>query len=171
MSQAKAQRVDQLLELEAVRRHAILEIPPDGALDTIAQLARLILGCKAAIVEVVDLDGLFQLSHPGERLETIASEPVRFVSVSIDGSFAFDIRVASNPVRASDLGFGFYAGLPLRTADGHRLGTLALVDKEPRSVAETEMASLKLLAEIVVDMLELRLAARAGVAAAGFDRA
>lgn len=166
MSQARADRVNRLLELEAVRRQAILDIPHDGSLDTVAELARRIVGCKAAIIDIVDSDGLFRLSHPGQSPDTIEPEPVRFASIASEDCFAFDVREAANAVRAGDLGFGFYAGLPLRTADGHRLGTLALVDSEPRTIAETEMDSLKLLASVVIDMLELRLAARAKVAAA-----
>ena len=38
MSQARADRIDRLLKLEAVRRQAILEIPRDGSLDTVAEL-------------------------------------------------------------------------------------------------------------------------------------
>lgn len=170
MSQARADRIDRLLKLEAVRRQAILEIPRDGSLDTVAELARRIVGCKAAIVDIVDRDCLFQLSHPGEDLDTADHEPVRFASVATDGGVAAEeVREAADAVRAGDLGFGFYAGLPLRTADGHRLGTLALVDPEPRTIGEVELDSLKLLASIVVDLLELRLAARAKVAAAGCE--
>ena len=117
-----------------------------------------------------DRDCLFQLSHPGEDLDTADHEPVRFASVATDGGVAAEeVREAADAVRAGDLGFGFYAGLPLRTADGHRLGTLALVDPEPRTIGEVELDSLKLLASIVVDLLELRLAARAKVAAAGCE--
>ena len=162
MSQARADRIDRLLKLEAVRRQAILEIPRDGSLDTVAELARRIVGCKAAIVDIVDRDCLFQLSHPGEDLDTADHEPVRFASVATDGGVAAEeVREAADAVRAGDLGFGFYAGL--------RLGTLALVDPEPRTIGEVELDSLKLLASIVVDLLELRLAARAKVAAAGCE--
>ena len=114
---------------------------------------------------------MFQLSHPGEDSAAVQSE-VRFASVASEGDStlgpdgSFDPRVAADAMGARELGFGFYAGLPLRTADGHMLGTLALVDPEPRAIDEAELDSLKLVAGVVVDMIELRLAARAKVAAA-----
>ncbi len=172
VSQARADRVDRLLKLEAVRRHAVLEIPRDGLLDPIAEIARRMIGCKAAVIDIVDREHLFKLSHPGEDQPPVDDE-VRFASVARDGddelgsgTLPFDPRVAADAVGAQDLGFGFYAGLPLRTADGHMLGTLALVDPEPRAIDDVELDSLKLVAGVVVDMIELRLAARAKVAAA-----
>lgn len=174
MSQAKADRVDRLLKLEAVRRHAILEIPRDGLFDPVAEIARRIVGCTAAVIDIIDRERLFQLSRPGDHSESSESE-VRFVSVASDDpswpgpGASFDPREAANAVRAGELGFGFYAGLPLRTADGHMLGTLALLDPEPRALDETALDSLKLVAGVVVDMIELRLAARARVAASACE--
>lgn len=172
MSQARADRVTRLLELEAVRRQAILEIPRDGSFDPVAEIARRIVGCKAAVIDIVDREHLFELSDPVDNPENHETQPVRFASVaSDDGEWpgegaSFHAREAADPVRARELGFGFYAGLPLRTADGHMLGTLALVDPQPHAVGEAALDSLKLLARLVVDMLELRLAARAKIAAA-----
>lgn len=171
MSQARADRVDRLLKLEAIRRQAVLDIPRDGSLDPVAEIARRMIGCKAAVIDIVDREHLFQLSHPGEDSAAVQGE-VRFASVASEGDStlgpdgSFDPRVAADAMGARELGFGFYAGLPLRTADGHMLGTLALVDPEPRAIDEAELDSLKLVAGVVVDMIELRLAARAKVAAA-----
>src|SRR5690606_39271020 len=141
----------------------------DGSPDAVAELARRILGCQAVIIDIVDSDGLFPLSHPGKSADTIGPEPGRVAPGATEDRFALDVREAADAARAGDVGFGLYPGLPLRTADGHRLGTLALVNSEPRTIAEAEMDSLKLLASVVVDMLELRLAARARVAAAGCE--
>src|SRR5690606_24688063 len=171
VSQARADRVDRLLKLEAVRRQAVLDIPRDGSLDPVAEIARRMIGCKAAVIDIVDREHLFQLSHPGEDSADAQGE-VRFASVAHAGDSrlgpdgSFDPRVAADAIGARELGFRFYAGLPLRTADGHMLGTLALVDPEPRAIDEAELDSLKLVAGVVVDMIELRLAARAKVAAA-----
>lgn len=126
------------------------------------------VGCKAAVIDIVDREQLFQLSHPDNQPHGYDDE-VRFASMaSADGSWPAgspDPRELANAVRAEELGFGFYAGLPLRTADGHMLGTLALVDPEPRTIDADALGSLKLLAAVVIDMIELRLAARAKIAA------
>ena len=71
-----------------------------------------------------------------------------------------DARVLANPLMAGDTGFRFYAGVPLTTSDGHNLGTLCVMDKQPRRITDAEMATLVDLAAVVVDELELRVSAR-----------
>ncbi len=73
---------------------------------------------------------------------------------------AVDPRTLANPLVAGDLGLRFYAGIPLTVTGGHNLGTLCVIDREPRDVDEDQLAVLADLAAIVVDELELRLAAR-----------
>ena len=70
------------------------------------------------------------------------------------------------PIRlvAGDFGLRFYAGVPLQTSDGFNLGTLCVIDKEPRPVDQDQIDDLKDLASLVVDQLELRLAARTAIA-------
>jgi two-component sensor histidine kinase len=66
----------------------------------------------------------------------------------------------ANPLVAGDFGLRFYAGVPLRTRDGHSLGTLCVIDREPRPVTEEQIDQLRDLAAIVMDELELRLSAK-----------
>lgn len=72
-----------------------------------------------------------------------------------------DPRTLTNPLVAGELGFRFYAGVPLRTRDGHNLGMLTAIDVAPRTLSPRELRILEDLAAIVVDEMELRLAARA----------
>ena len=75
-----------------------------------------------------------------------------------------DPRSLANPLVAGDFGLRFYAGVPLRTHDGHNLGTLCVIDREPRPVTEEEIAQLADLAAIVMDELELRLSSKRTIA-------
>ena len=72
-----------------------------------------------------------------------------------------DDRFACNPFAVSEPGVRFYAGAPLVTEDGYNLGTLCLLDNNPReALSEDQRATLVDLAAMVVDELELRLAAK-----------
>jgi signal transduction histidine kinase len=73
---------------------------------------------------------------------------------------AVDPNTLANPLVAGDFGLRFYAGAPLTTWDGHSLGTICVIDREPREVGDEDVAMLEQLAAIVVHELELRLATR-----------
>ncbi|MEO5577022.1 MAG: GAF domain-containing protein [Gaiellaceae bacterium] len=68
-----------------------------------------------------------------------------------------DVRTIDNPLVAGELGLRFYVGVPLVTHDGYSLGTLNVIDFQPREVTAAEVETLRDLAGIVVDELELRL--------------
>ena len=71
-----------------------------------------------------------------------------------------DPRTLADPLVAGSLGLRFYAGVPLRTQGGHNLGMLTAIDVEPRSLSPRELLILQDLAAVVMDEMELRLAAR-----------
>eukprot|EP00741_Cyanophora_paradoxa_P005070 tig00000851_g4912.t1 len=66
-----------------------------------------------------------------------------------------DWRFANNPLVTGDPFIRFYAGAPLRAANGTNLGTLCIIDRRPRELAPVEVARLKDLAAVVVREIEL----------------
>lgn len=158
--------------MDAVRRYDILDTPPDGAFDRIAAVAAAIFGVPIAIVSVVDTDRIWFKAHHGLDETQIDREPGLCAS-AITGSEPWvvtdaiaDPRTLANPLVAGDLGLRFYAGAPLTTHDGFNLGTLCVIDQEPREVTPQETRLLVELAQVVVDELELRRSARIAVDAA-----
>lgn len=155
--------------LAAVRRYDILDTPPDGAFDRITHLAAGIFNAPIAIVSVVDEDRIWFKSHHGLDVEEIPRGPGLCASAILDSKpwiltdAKYDPRSLANPLVAGDFGLRFYAGVPLRSQDGFNLGTLCVIDHEPREVRQTEIDQLSSLAAVVMDELELRLAARNAV--------
>ncbi len=74
-----------------------------------------------------------------------------------------DPRTLANPLVASEFGLRFYALVPLKIRDGHNLGTLCVIYKQPRHLTDTQKEMLQCLADILIDQLELRLAARTAI--------
>jgi GAF domain-containing protein len=70
-----------------------------------------------------------------------------------------DPRTTNHPLVLGELGLRFYAAAPIRSADGFRLGTVNVIDREPREATEQQTRALADLAAIVTDLLELRLSA------------
>lgn len=67
-----------------------------------------------------------------------------------------DPRFAANPYVTGDRGIRFYLGAPLVSPGGHALGTLCVIDRQPRSLRRARIESLEALSRLVVDQLELR---------------
>lgn len=153
------------LRLAAVNRYEILDTPPDGSFDRITRLAARIFGVPIATITIVDHDRIWFKSKYGIDAEQIGRDPGLCASAVLEyepwivEDAATDPRTLENPLVRGELGLRFYAGAPLRTADGYNLGTLNIIDREPRLLRDDEVDTLKMLADIVVDELELRLAA------------
>lgn len=160
---------DEDKRMAAVRRYDILDSPPDGAFDRITALAARRFAVPIAIISIVDEDRIWFKSHHGLPVEQIDREPGLCAS-AILGDVPYliedarkDPRSLANPLVAGDFGLRFYAAVPLTTDDGHNLGTLCVIDKQPRLVGQEQLEDLKDLASIVMDQLELRLSARQAV--------
>lgn len=154
------------LRMRAVGRYEILDTPPDGAFDRITSLAARIFEVPISTITIVDHDRIWFKSKYGLDADEIGRDPGLCASAIIDNEpwvvndASTDPRTFDNPLVRGDLGLRFYAGAPLKTGDGHNLGTLNIIDRVPRELSEEEKLTLTQLAEIVVDELELRLSAR-----------
>jgi phosphoserine phosphatase RsbU/P len=157
---------EEAARLAAVRRYEVLDTPEDGAFDRITALAARHFGVPIAIVSIVDRDRIWFKSHHGVGVREVSRDPGLCASAIMhDGPWviedaALDPRTLANPLVAADLGLRFYAGVPLTTQDGFNLGTLCVIDREPRVLDDEDMRTLRDMAGIVMDELELRLASR-----------
>ena len=155
--------------LAAVARYDVLDTPPDGAFDRITALAARRFKVPIAIISVVDTERIWFKSHYGLDVKQIGRDPGLCASAILESEAyvlvdaSVDPRSLANPLVAGEFGLRFYAAAPLTTHDGHNLGTLCVIDKTPRSVTDEEIEDLKDLATLVIDQLELRLAARKAV--------
>lgn len=152
-----------LTELE---RFKILDTPPDGAFDNISALAAYILKTPIAIVSLVDKNRIWFKSHHGLDIDQIDREPGLCASAIMNDSAYIvrdakvDPRTLSNSLVAGEFGLQFYAGVPLKTSKNYNLGTLCVIDFEPREISKEEIDLLEKMAELVMDQMNLRIASR-----------
>lgn len=158
----------------AVRRYAILDTFPEAPFERLTRLTANIFGAPIALVSLLDQNRQwFKSSYGIDVCET--SREVSFCARAVEQSDVFvipdasaDVRFADNPLVVGEPNIRFYAGAPLTTPEGERIGTLCIIDTLPRRpLLESEKAILRDLAEIVVDAMEFRLAARTAVQTAG----
>lgn len=163
---------DESQRMLALRRYDILDTPPDGTFDRVTRLASELLDAPIALVTLVDEDRIWFKSRSGlDAVSEISRDPGLCASAILSDDVYLvedarrDPRTLANPLVAGEFGLQFYAAAPLVTADGYRLGTLCVIDHRPRHLDEAGQATLTQLAGVVMDEMELRLAALAAVAA------
>lgn len=158
--------------LAAIRRYDILDTPPDGSFDRVTMIAARRFGVPISIISIVDQDRIWFKSHYGLDATQIPRDPGLCASAILSEEpwiledAKRDIRALANPLVAGEFGLRFYAGIPLKTHDGYNLGTLCVIDREPRAVNEEQIVDLRDLASVVMDQLELRLSALRAVSQA-----
>ncbi|VVD61703.1 GGDEF domain-containing protein [Pandoraea fibrosis] len=162
LTQAGTASLNEAERLAALRRYEILDTPPEPAFDRIVRLASYVLGTPISLVSLIDETRQWFKAHKGiDTSQTPRS--MAFCAHAILGDDVFvvpdaraDRRFADNPLVTGEPNIRFYAGAPLRTPEGHRLGTLCVIDRRPRTLDDEKRALLADLSALVVDALELR---------------
>jgi PAS domain S-box-containing protein len=119
-----------------------------------------------AIVSLVDHDRIWFKSHHGLDVCESGRDLGLCASAILSPDFyqitdaKVDLRALTNPLVAGEFGLRFYAAAPLRTHDGFNLGTLCVIDHQPRELTKSETEMLSKLAALVMDLMEQRLAVR-----------
>jgi diguanylate cyclase (GGDEF)-like protein len=162
--------------LDTLRALKILDTSPEERFDRLTRLAKRLFGVPIALISLVDADRQWFKSCQGlDASET--SRDVSFCGHAILGEDVLmvpdalqDERFHDNPLVTGDPRIRFYAGCPLRVPNGSKLGTLCLIDVEPRSLdagdlellrdltrmAEQEIAALQLATMDELTMLSNR---------------
>jgi sigma-B regulation protein RsbU (phosphoserine phosphatase) len=152
--------------IAAVRRYEILDTPPDGFFDRVTRLAARLFQVPVAAVTFVDSDRIWFKSRHGLDDVTEISRADGLCGLALlqdDPLVIPDTRLdplaRTNPMVTGPLGIRFYAAAPIVSADGHKLGTVNILDTRPRTLGEEGVDALADLAAIVLDEMELRVSA------------
>ncbi len=148
--------------LDALRRLAVLDTPPEADFDDITRFAATICSVPIALVSLIDQDRQWFKSKVGlDATET--HRDLAFCSHAILGDALFVVpdTALDNCFRDNALVTGepkirFYAGHPLKTPEGFNLGTLCAIDRVPRELTPLQRDGLAVLARQVVALLLLR---------------
>ena len=153
--------------LRAVKRYDILDSEDEGIFDEITAVAADFFDAPVSLISLLDEDRQWFKSHHGtEMSETpremaICGHAILNKDVLVVADATKDARTADNPLVTGDPSIRFYAGAPLVTTDGYRLGTLCVIDDKARTKATPhQIEALKRLARLVTYELDLRLAHR-----------
>lgn len=149
--------------LKTLESYAILDTLPEKEYDEITALASMICNAPMSLISLIDKDRQWFKSHHGFD----ASETPREFSFCahainqkdktlIVNDVRKDVRFQNNPFVTSDPNLVFYAGVPLVNPEGHPLGTLCVLDVEPKELSSEQKNALEILSNQLMKLLELR---------------
>jgi len=141
--------------LKSLRSLDILDTPPEERFDRYTRMAKRMFGVPIALVSLVDENRQWFKSCFGLPVSETPRD-ISFCGHAILGKEVFvipdalqDERFADNPLVTQEPHIRFYAGCPLSAIDGSKLGTLCIIDQEPREFTEEDRETLQDLASMV----------------------
>ncbi|HSI51395.1 MAG TPA: diguanylate cyclase [Ideonella sp.] len=143
---------DETQRLALLRSLDLLDSAPEPAFDTLTRLVVQLLQVPVALISLVDEQRQWFKSRVGlEATET--PRDIAFCAHAIHGDLPFvvpdarlDLRFADNPLVTTEPQVRAYAGITLRSSQGHALGTLCAIDHKPREFSPAELHLLTELA-------------------------
>ncbi|MRT27901.1 EAL domain-containing protein [Herbaspirillum sp. CAH-3] len=147
--------------LAVLDSYCVLDTQPDVLCDLVTELACSLFGTEIALVSLVAEQRQWFKSRRGleapgtPRSQSFCSHAIGQDEVMVVPDACQDARFADNPLVTGAPGIRFYAGAPLQTADGVRLGTLCVISTSPRTeFTRAERLTLRQLAAVVMARLD-----------------
>src|SRR3954467_10478404 len=148
--------------LETLRQYEILDTDPEESFNDLTRLAAYICDTPIALITLIDEHRQWFKARFGVR-QRETHRDISFCAYAIlqDGPFIVpdalaDERFKTNPMVTSEPHIRFYAGSPLVSPEGFKIGTLCVIDNKPKELSPKQIAALKILGNQVITQLDLR---------------
>ena len=157
VTEGESNRIQKLLS------YKVLDTSAETAYDDLAMIAAQICGTSTSAVSLIDSGRQWFKARVGmEVSETsrdmaFCAHAILQPQVMIVPDARLDERFANNPLVVGKPFIRFYAGAPIVTPEGYAMGTLCVIDSEPKTLSAKQIAALEALARQVVGLLEMRL--------------
>lgn len=149
--------------LEKLASYDLLDTLPEQDYDDLTRIASEICDTKISLISLIDKDRQWIKSSQGTDMKETPRDQA-FCAYAInypDELFLVkdareDDRFSNNPLVTEDPNVVFYAGMPLVDTDGYALGSLCVIDHEPKELTERQIDSLRALSKQVMNLIQLR---------------
>jgi len=160
---AAASPTSEAARVAALNRYAILDSEPEQSFDDLVTLAAHICDAPMAMLSLVDDHRQWFKSKLGVQVRetpretSICAHAIQQGNLFIVPDTLQDERFRQNPLVTGEPHIRFYAGAPLINEDGFALGTLCVVDREPRELEPDQKEAISALARLALRQMELRM--------------
>ena len=154
---------DEELRVLALKNYQILDKPSDEHLDSLTQLTARLCEVPVALISLVDKHRQWAKSISGVRIYEETPREMSFCDLTIGGDEIFEVKnteendhFRDNPLVTASPRIRFYAGAPLITPSGHKIGSLCVLDMVPRRLTPEQRDRLQEMSRVVMNELESR---------------
>ncbi len=158
------------VRLEKLYEYKILDTHSEDTFDKIALLAAQIFNTTSAFISFVDQDRVFFKSNLSllkqsqvDRKDSLCSLAILNENTTVFADTHTYPDLMKSPYVAAEDGIRFYAAAPLKTPEGFIIGTVCVIDSQPREVNDSQLDMLNTLSKIVINKLESRLRYRKSI--------
>jgi two-component system sensor histidine kinase/response regulator len=153
--------------LMALQDLAVLDSGPEAEFDALVKVASMVCGVPISLISLIDTERQWFKANIGLPGVSETPRDIAFCAHAILDSGLFEVPDASqdarffdNPLVASQPDIRFYAGAPITLSNGHRVGTLCVIDRQPHQLDPNQREILHSLAVAAAQALEGRQAMR-----------
>jgi CheY-like chemotaxis protein len=147
--------------LAVLQRYGIVDTPPEPQFDEIVRLAAQSCKTPVAALTLVDAAKCWFKAKTGMEVSELPREgsycsyEFRSSGIFVVPDARHDQRFSRSPIVTAN-GLIFYAGAPLIASSGHSIGTLCVLDREPRELSPEQIATLQELSKKAMKLIEQR---------------
>ena len=146
----------------ALERYNILDTLPEQEYDDLTRLAASICDTPIALISLIDRDRQWFKSSVGIDTKETPRDISFCAHIVADNAIlnvpdvTQDPRFTDNPLVVNDPNIRSYIGVPLTTSDNFILGSLCVIDRQPRDLTPLQIQQLESISRLVISQLELR---------------